>query len=256
MTTLHHHVHGPADGPPVLALHGVTGHAGRWDVLAAALPHLRLIAVDLRGHGRSPWAPPWGLEQHVSDALGVLDALELPRVAIIGHSFGGAIALHLARVAPERVERLVLLDPALGLDAQDMLETADETCTAESYPDRAAARADRARRWEGLAGDIVDAELDHHLERGDDGRYRYRYSTPAVVTAWGEMARTAVLAPPGLRTLLIPAAKADFVDPVWVARMATELGDALTVREIDAGHMVYLERTAEVADVIHRFLTA
>ena len=235
MTTLHHHVHGPADGPPVLALHGVTGHAGRWDVLAAALPHLRLIAVDLRGHGRSPWAPPWGLEQHVSDALGVLDALELPRVAIIGHSFGGAIALHLARVAPERVERLVLLDPALGLDAQDMLETADETCTAESYPDRAAARADRARRWEGLAGDIVDAELDHHLERGDDGRYRYRYSTPAVVTAWGEMARTAVLAPPGLRTLLIPAAKADFVDPVWVARMATELGDALTVREIDAG---------------------
>ena len=150
VTELHVRTYGAADGPAVLALHGVTGHAARWRVLAEALPELRLIAVDLRGHGHSPWTPPWHLEQHVADALAVLDELGLDRVAVFGHSFGGAIAVHLARTAPDRVERLVLLDPAIGLDPQDMLETAEETRADESYPDLAAARADRAQRWPGV----------------------------------------------------------------------------------------------------------
>jgi lipase len=237
----------------VLALHGVTGHSRRWRVLADALPEFRLIAVDLRGHGRSPWTPPWGIEQHVADALDTLDALGLERVPVIGHSFGGAIALHLARTAPHRVERLVLLDPALGLDAQDMLETATETCGGESYPDLDAARAERARRWEGVDDALVDAEIAEHLVPDGD-RWRYRYSTPAVVTAWSEMARPAITPPAGLRTLLMPAAKADFVDPAWVERLREELGTLLTVQEVDAGHMVYLERTADVAGAIREFL--
>ena len=246
---------GAAGGRPVLALHGVTGHALRWRVLADALPDLRLIAVDLRGHGHSPWTPPWNIEQHVSDALGVLDSLGLDRVVIAGHSFGGAIALHLARTAAERVERLILLDPALGLDPQDMLETAEDTRADESYPDLDAARADRAQRWEGISGALVEAELAAHLiPDGDSGRLRYRYCRAAVVTAWGEMARPAVLPPAGIRTLIAPAAKADFVAPAWLDACRRELGDDLTVAEIDSGHMVYLERTAEVAGLVAAFL--
>jgi lipase len=214
--SLHLHTYGPVDGPPVLALHGVTGHGRRWQALADALPDIRLLAVDLRGHGHSPWTPPWTIDQHVADALGTLDALGLDRVPVMGHSFGGAIALHLARSAPERVERLVLLDPALGLDPATMLETAAETCAGESYPDRD--------------------------------------STPAIVTAWSEMARPAITPPPGLPTLLMPAAKEDYVDPAWVDRVRDEVGPQLTVHEVDSGHMVYLERTAEVAATIRAFL--
>jgi lipase len=250
---LHVHSFGPADGRPVLALHGVTGHGARWRVLADALPGVRLIAVDLRGHGRSPWAPPWRIEQHVADALAVLDALGLPRVAVAGHSFGGAIAVHLARTAPERVERLVLLDPAIGLDTQDMLESAESARADESYPDLTAARADRAQRWEGIADDLVDAELADHLVPDGD-RLRYRYSQAAAVVAWSEMARPALTPPAGTPTLLLPAAKAEFVDPAWVDACRAELGDALTVAEIDAGHMLYLERTAEVAGLLRPFL--
>lgn len=251
--TLNYAVSGPADGRPVLALHGVTGHSARWRVLAAALPEIRLIAVDLRGHGRSPWTPPWGFEQHVADALEVLDELGLERVTVVGHSFGGAIAVHLARHAPERVERLILLDPAIGLDAQDMLETAEETRADESYPDLAAATADRAQRWEGIASELVEAEIADHLVRDGD-RWRYRYCRSAAVAAWSEMARPARTPPAGLPTLLLPAAKADYVDPAWVEACRSELGDALTVTEIDAGHMVFLERTADVADQIRSFL--
>jgi lipase len=244
---------GPADGLPVLALHGVTGHSRRWQVLADALPALRLIAVDVRGHGHSPWIPPWHLEQHVADALAVLDGLGLDRVDVAGHSFGGAIAVHLARTAPDRVRRLVLLDPAIGLDAQEMLENAEETREDESYPDLAAARADRAQRWEGIADDLVDAELAEHLVP-DGERFRYRYSQASVIAAWGEMARAAVSPPAGTRTLILPAAKADIVAPAWLDACRAELGDALTVAEVDAGHMLYLERTAEVAAHVAAFL--
>lgn len=251
--TLHVHSHGPDGGAPVLALHGVTGHGRRWQVLSAALPHLRLIGVDLRGHGRSPWTPPWNLEQHVADVLATMDALGLDRVPVLGHSFGGAIAVHLTRTAPERVERLVLLDPALGLDAQDMLETAEETRAEEVYPTREAARADRAQRWEGIDAALVEAELDAHLVQDGEG-WRYRYCRAAVVTAWSEMARPATVPPAGTPTLLVPAAKADFVEPAWVDACRAELGDDLVVVPVDAGHMVFLERTADVAAAVRAFL--
>ncbi len=250
---LHVHVFGPDDGRPVLALHGVTGHGGRFAVLAEQLPELKVLAVDLRGHGHSPMTPPWTFEQHVTDVLAVLDAHGLDRVPVVGHSFGGAIAVHLARTAPSRVERLVLVDPALGLDPKDMLQTATEACAGESYPDVAAARAERAKRWEGVADELVEAELAHNLVQ-DGSRWRYRWTTPAVVTAWSEMSRPAVTPPPGMPTLLLPAAKEDYVDPAWVRRLRDELGGHLVVHEMDTRHMVYLERPAETAAAIREFL--
>lgn len=250
---LHVHTHGPAHGSPVLALHGVTGHGQRWRVLADALPELRLLGVDLRGHGRSDWTPPWGIEQHVTDVLATMDALGLDRVPLVGHSFGGAIAIHVARTAPERVERLVLLDPALGLDPQDMLEAAEDTRADEAFPDREAARADRAQRWEGVDAALVEAELAAHLVL-DGGRWRYRYCRAAVVTAWSEMARPAAVPPAGTPTLLVPATKADYVSPAWVEACRSALGDDLVVTPVDAGHMLFLERTAEVAAAVRAFL--
>lgn len=257
MTELPLHVHsfGPADGQPVLAMHGVTAHGARYQVLAGELPGVRVHAVDLRGHGRSPWVPPWRIEQHVADVLGVLDGLGLDRVPVVGHSFGGAIAVHLARTVPERVERLVLLDPALGLDTQRMLEQAEATRADESFPDLDTARADRAQRWEGLPAGRVEAELAEHLV-ADGDRFRYRYCQSAAVVAWSEMARPAVPPPAGTRTLLLPATRGGFVDPAWVAACRAELGDDLTVTEVDAGHLLFLEKTAEVAQLVRAFLTS
>ncbi|GAA1843166.1 alpha/beta hydrolase [Pseudonocardia ailaonensis] len=239
----------------MLALHGVTGHGLRFRPLTEALPHRRWLGVDLRGHGRSPWVPPWNLEQHVADALGVLDDLGLDRVDVVGHSFGGAIAVHLARAAPERVRRLVLLDPALGLDAQDMLETAEETREDESFPDRESARVAKAEGWAAVPAELVEAEVEAHLEQRD-GAWRWRYSRASIVAAWGEMARPAAVPPAGLRTVIVPATKADFVTEAWLADCRAVLGDELTVVPIDAGHMLYLEQPAEAAAIVERFLDA
>jgi lipase len=251
---LHVHLAGDPAGPPVLALHGVTGHGLRFRPLTSRLGEFRWIAPDLRGHGRSPWTPPWRFEQHVEDVLEVLDAQGVGRAAVVGHSFGGAVGAYLARTAPERVERLVLLDPAMGLDPQDMLETADETRTEdESFPTREAARAFKAESWAAVAGELVDAEIADHLEERA-GAWRFRYSPTALIGCWGELARAAITPPAGIPTLVMPALGADYVTDEWLAACRAELGDDLQVTPTDTGHMQYQEKPDVVAQALKAFL--
>jgi lipase len=239
VTLLHVHTFGPVDGPPVLAVHGVTGHGARWRALAEAeLPGARVLAPDLRGHGRSPWAPPWTLEQHAADLLAVLDDAGLGRVLVLTHSFGGAIGLHLARTAPERVHTLVLLDPATGIDPTDALEAAQDSCTPHTWADPAAATGTKAGDWPGVPRAQVEHEVAEHLAQQPDGQWAWRTCTPAVVAAWGEMARAPVLPPSGVRTLVVPALR---VQPPFLTegyRAALEDLEQVTVHPLDCDHMV------------------
>jgi pimeloyl-ACP methyl ester carboxylesterase len=102
--------HGPADGIPVLFLHGAGDH---WRSFAPVLPHLsprlRALALTLRGHdGASQPHGGYSIPELAGDVLDFLDAQRLDRVVVSGHSLGSAIALQLALAAPERVAGLVL----------------------------------------------------------------------------------------------------------------------------------------------------
>ncbi|MFE2874108.1 alpha/beta fold hydrolase [Streptomyces roseus] len=109
------HAYGPAGAPPVLLLHGGGSTGTVWFANAAALgAHHRVLAADILGDaGRSVRA---GRPLRTSaDLMGWLDALldglGVRRTALLGHSYGAWIALTYALHAPERVDRLVLLDP-------------------------------------------------------------------------------------------------------------------------------------------------
>jgi len=101
-------------GPPVLLLHGFPDTHIVWrkqvSVLAAA--GYRVLAPDLRGYGRSD-APggvhDYTLEKLRGDVLGLLDALKIEKVRLVGHDWGGLIGWQLAALAPQRIERLVAL---------------------------------------------------------------------------------------------------------------------------------------------------
>jgi pimeloyl-ACP methyl ester carboxylesterase len=101
-------------GPPVLLLHGFPDTHIVWrkqvSVLAAA--GYRVLAPDLRGYGRSD-APggvhDYTLEKLRGDVLGLLDALKIDKVRLVGHDWGGLIGWQLAALAPQRIERLVAL---------------------------------------------------------------------------------------------------------------------------------------------------
>ncbi|AXK72644.1 alpha/beta fold hydrolase [Lysobacter sp. TY2-98] len=114
-------VSGPASGAPVLLVHGTGAWSGTWFSLVPALTHggYRVIAVDLPpfGYSSKSTRADYSRPAQAMRLQRVLDALRIPKARVVGHSFGGGPALELALTAPKRVERLVLVDAALALDA-------------------------------------------------------------------------------------------------------------------------------------------
>jgi pimeloyl-ACP methyl ester carboxylesterase len=106
---------GAGDGVPVVLLHSLAGNTGHWE---AQLAHLRVtrraVALDWRGHGRSPAAPEgsWRVEDMAEDVAAAADRLGLDRFVLGGHSAGGSVAIAFAGAHPERVAGLFLLDAA------------------------------------------------------------------------------------------------------------------------------------------------
>lgn len=111
--SLHYRETGPADGLPVVTLHGHPGSAETWDAVAAALCDAggyRVIAVTQRGYGRSSRIGPYTLDTYAADVLGLVAALGLSRFVLVGHSMGGTVASLAAARSPAGLRGLVLED--------------------------------------------------------------------------------------------------------------------------------------------------
>lgn len=104
----------PSGSVPVLFVHGMVGHAGFWNpALAACADIRRAVALDLRGHGSSSAASggDYSIQGCAADVLSVIDALSLEPLVLVGHSYGACVVSEVAASRPNRVRRLVLIDP-------------------------------------------------------------------------------------------------------------------------------------------------
>ncbi|MGF6616578.1 pimeloyl-ACP methyl ester carboxylesterase [Pseudomonas sp. YL-218 TE3947] len=107
------HLFGPEDGLPVIALHGWLDNANSFARLAPKLKGLRIIALDMAGHGHSGHRPNgagYALWDYAHDVLQVAEQLGWKRFALLGHSLGAIVSLVLTGSLPERVTHLALID--------------------------------------------------------------------------------------------------------------------------------------------------
>ena len=111
----HYQVKG--SGPDVVLVHGVTSSLAQWyiEMLPRLTPDYRVTIYDLRGHGLSEM-PEHGYDSETMarDLLGLMDHVGIESAVLVGHSYGGAIGLHLSLLQPHRVRGVVLLDTGLA----------------------------------------------------------------------------------------------------------------------------------------------
>jgi lipase len=249
--TLHLYEWGDPAAAPVVCLHGVTSYGGRFDLLAQQLSG-RMIAPDLLGHGRSPWEPPWDVDAHLA---AIKASVPDGPATWVGHSFGGRLAVELAARDPARVERLVLLDPAIQVLPHVALDLAELERADVSYAtveDAVQARYDAGRVLLAPRKRVIESDAGH-LDLGPDGRLRYRYCKSAVIAAWSIMASPPP-PPAQVPTLIVLGADSWLTLDEHVQVYRDALGDLVEVVTVPGGHTVYWDALDETSEAVAGFL--
>jgi pimeloyl-ACP methyl ester carboxylesterase len=148
------------DGPPVLVLHGGPGLSDYTAPLAAELEDaFGVIRYQQRGLVPSTTSGPFAIGEHVADAIAVLDAAGAGHAYVIGHSWGGHLAMHLAVRHPGRVAGLVIVEP-LGAVPDGGLSDMEQNLTERIRPELAARAREldeRATAGQGTAQDALES---------------------------------------------------------------------------------------------------
>lgn len=198
----HERVEGPsADAETVVLIGSLGSDRSMWNPQIAALSAaVHVLAVDLRGHGRSPVPPgPYSVAELAEDVVALLDSLEVNRVHLVGLSLGGAVSQWLAIHRPERVRTLTLLctsakfgEPAQWLDRAAAVRAAGTASLADAVlerwftPELAARDADLVERHRRMIADTSDegyAACCEALSEWDSRSDLNRITAPTLVIA-------------------------------------------------------------------------
>ena len=260
--TVHYRDEGPRDDPrPVVLLHGTSSSLHTWEGWVSALKgEHRMISMDLPGFGLTGPDPQgdYGIDAYTRFTLRFLDALGVQRFVLAGNSLGGEIAWHVAAAAPDRVERLVLVDAG------------GYASTATSVP-----IGFRLAKMPALHG-----ILQHLLPRGViESSLRNLYGDPSRVTTLlvdrvydmtlragnrAALMRRSEQARPGadvdriktltLPTLILWGARDRLIPPQYAEEFRRDIAGSTLVMYEDLGHVPHEENPARTVADVQRFL--
>jgi pimeloyl-ACP methyl ester carboxylesterase len=257
MLQLFHRDFGGAGNPPLVIIHGLLGSSRNWQTVGADLSGQRhVLALDLRNHGLSPHADNHDFATMEADVLRWMDAQKIDRAAVMGHSMGGKVAMALACHHPERVERLVSVDIApRDYDASKFRGILEAMLAIDP-----ATLASRAEAEEQLAATVKDwgmiKFLTTNLERGEDGRFRWRVNVQAAHAELDEIAANSLR--PGDRyegpTLFVLGGYSKHVREDDRPEIAARFPQARIVTVPKSGHNPHIEARETFVAAVAEFL--
>jgi pimeloyl-ACP methyl ester carboxylesterase len=250
-------------------IHGLTSSRRNWTHLVEKLnTDHRLLAPDLFGHGASDkLMGDYSLGAHAATLRDLLDQLEIERVTLVGHSFGGGIAMQFCYLFPERVERLVLVSSGgLGRSVSPLLRAATIPGAGLVLPVIASgwvrgrveaagrvlsstgwrASADTTEIWRGFTS-LADA----------DSRRAFLATTRGVIDPGGQTVSAHDHLPQAIDipTLVVWGTK-DRMIPAWHATTAHEvIADSQVVLFEGAGHFPHLDEPERFAQLVSDFIS-
>lgn len=261
--TLAAQVWGPADAPPLLALHGWLDNAGSHALLAPRLAsRYRVIALDLPGHGHSDHLPEgasYHWPEYIRAVIAATRALELHRFTLLGHSLGAGLASMIAAARPQQVERLLLIEGLglLGDDGTQTLQRFRDALENDAMPGkrlRTFARTEQAISARTLATGLPADQARPIVERAlreADGGWQWRSDprvnrpTPMRLAESQIHALLRGIEAPTRLLLADPAAPYLPIEPM--RRRIACVGD-IAVTTMAGGHHLQLEHPLAVAE--------
>ena len=248
MVQLFHRDLGGAGKPPLVLLHGMLGSSRNWQTAGKDLAEkFWVLAVDLRNHGASPHAEDMSYATMIDDVLAWMDAQQIGRAAVLGHSMGGKIAMLLACRHAGRVERLIVVDTA----PRDYFWVAHrQEFAAMNELDLAhlKSRAEAELRFEGRVNDWAMRKfLTTNLERDATGRWRWLVDLPAITAALPELEKNPLAAGDRFAgpALFIAGGKSGYVRAEDHAAILSHFPAARIETIAEAGHNPHMERREE-----------
>lgn len=243
--------------PPLIILHGLFGSADNWrSHIKRWHEQRRVVAVDLRNHGRSPHTPGMRYEDMARDVIDVMDRLDIRQCDLLGHSMGGKVAMTLARCYPERVARLIVADiaPIAYEHGHDDIFRAHRL-VEDALPES-------RREADETMSEVIDSKMTRqflatNLLRDDQGILGWRVGLDHIEEGYPD-----IVAPPG--------GEAPFRGPALVLRgehsnyvedsaldVIYQIMPAAQIETIpDAGHWLHAEQPEAFAEHTEAFLNA
>jgi pimeloyl-ACP methyl ester carboxylesterase len=261
---LHYLEWGEAEAPPIVCLHGYTGSADAFNALARHLKdRYRILALDVRGHGESAWAPTgaYRYADQASDLAGFVAGLGLDRFVLIGTSMGGIIAMAYAAEHAERLLGLVINDIGPDVEAGSQRITG----LVGSRPDEFATLEDAMAYRRSVSPIVAGRSAEDQrelalgvLRRRPDGRWGWKMD-PAYIEQ--RVKRGAPARPPlwpalqalPCPTMVVWGEESDVLSETQVLRMVDVLPRGELVRVPGIGHAPTLVEPAVLA-ALDRFL--
>jgi len=262
-------------GSPLLVLGGTAlGHVYLRPAMDRLADGFRVIYLDQRGSGRSPLGEAEGLslDQSMADVVALLDGLDLARVAVLGHSIGGNIAMLFAAAHPERVSSLVVAMPgppfteegiaweALEAGMAPLRTPADDEEMASIQKSEAFLRREPAA----VEAYIRNMYMPFFTDRTTGATIRYAFSEHGAATAveqesmlFGDLDTNAALASLGKITspTLILSGELDPIPASFAIRLADAIPGAVHRRLPAAGHFAFLEQPDAFFGAVSQFLS-
>lgn len=240
-------------GKPLVILHGLFGFSDNWQTHAKKFSdYYRVILVDLRNHGHSPWSEEFSYQLMVDDLVELFNKLNLTDVILLGHSMGGKVAMHFAQSHSEFIEKLIVVDMGVKeypLHHQHILKAFDSIDL-----NKLTARSEAER----ILSSFIESKgvvqfLLKNLYWRDRGKLAWRVnfkvlqsSMPEILSA---LPKNEVLLP----TLFIRGALSDYILASDIEEIENLFPDSQFVTIDNAGHWVHAEAPEEFTDAVLSF---
>ena len=258
-----HYLDTETHGPVLFCLHGTSMSSACWGHLATRLrPDFRVIALDMRGHGQSDRPDSsYSIAELAHDVAGVVQALGLAQVHLIGSSVGNQVAVTYAAAHPDRVAGLVLSDPSFYVSDTEIVKYLRSHHTRKRrYSTRAEAEAycRSLPQRAGLSRDMNAMAMQGDFRRNPDGSYTWAYDLGAITKVFlglsadqsDDIAR--VRAP----VLILNADRSNVLGAEQAAKLTTDFADARLIMVPDSNHTIWGDQPEFLAARVREFLTA